>query len=361
MKRLVPSSVCAALLAASCGAEVDTFDRNAMLKDVGEDLIVPSYTALVDEAKVLESAAADFCSAPSVPALTTVLEAWAATKEAQERTEGWRFGPYRTGSIGARIDRWPTKPVDIERILDGDTALTPEFIASTGANKKGLPAIEYFITSDAGPEVVVSTFTGGAAGARRCSYLSSAATDVRVGSEAVLAAWTGGYLAEFSRAGEDSTQFASGQEAVDLLVNGMIGELEVIVKTQLGKPLGDASGGTPDRELLESWRTGRSADDVLANVESVRAAYIGAGDGSVGLSAFVTDRDPDLDARARRALDDAVAATKAMPAPLRDSVVQAPQGVRAASDAIDAAVRVLKVDVAARLGVLLTFNDADGD
>mgnify|MGYP001796663582 CR=1 FL=1 len=55
------------------------------------------------------------------------------------------------------------------------------------------------------------------------------------------------------------------------------------------------------------------------------------------------------------------AKVEAMPAPIARAVTESPEELEATYDEVKALVRLMKTELTASLGVILTFNDNDGD
>jgi predicted lipoprotein len=153
------------------------------------------------------------------------------------------------------------------------------------------------------------------------------------------------------------------QSGLDTLLNQAVFLSEVVADTKLGKPLGSATGGEIDPAAQESERSGASITDALGNLRGVRNVYFGSRDGSAApsLSSLVRSRSPSADVHAREALAAAEASLLAIPEPLSEALVAAPETVNAAFEAVKTLKRVLATEVLGTLGASLKFNDNDGD
>lgn len=326
-----------------------------MLTSVAEQLALPAHEVLATRAQTLEMAAEAACAdgVMSEAELGEVRAAWWGARQALEALPAFSVGPWRTAGLGALLDRWPTDDVEIERLVSGDAALDDALLATLGANKRGLPAVEYVLWGSADVS------------GRRCALAALLTRDVSASADALLAGWSGegGFARQLGQAGRVEGMYANAQEALGELANVAVAALEMIVGTQLGKPLGLTTGGAGRPELAECFRSRRSLEVVRLNLESAWRLYAGA-EGGVGLGDMVRSRNSGADGRMRAAFEAAFVALDALegsPGGLEQAVVSDRARVEAAREAIREVLRLWKTEVIGALGVTLTFNDNDGD
>ena len=114
-------------------------------------------------------------------------------------------------------------------------------------------------------------------------------------------------------------------------------------------------------------QTGRMLRDFLANLsENLQGLYAvytgsaGTADG-FGFDDLLAALGSPLAARITQQIQTTIAAVQAIPPPLRRAVVQHPEAVTAAYDAVKELLILLKVDMTNVLGVTVDFGDIDGD
>lgn len=371
-----------------------------VLGDLTRNVVVPTFRQLEADAAALESSSATFCQAPSPAMLAEMRQAWRDTRAAWMQSHALRFGPIEDLRLRGVIDWWPVNPDRMEAWLATDDPVTPEKIASLGSTLRGLGAVEALIFPDgqADAAVLASLGAGGdARGGRRCAYLADLAQGVHGGARTALCGWVGpgedgagddgacrgvttgkpgapamAYAAVLSGAGDGNAVYPSAQAALGDVVNFAAVTLETLADTDLGKPLGHKSGGTPQPDEVRAPLSDNAWADIRNGLLGVKHVYVGnagmaGGDGDgdalagLGLGALVHQRSPDTDARVRAALDAALAAVEAAPEPLEQMVVDDPAGVEAIYAAVKQVQRIFQTEVASLLGVTLTFNANDGD
>jgi predicted lipoprotein len=353
---------CALVLAlAGCSQPTATKEdtRRVLLKGLGEQVFLPRYVEFEERAADLETRAGELCDDPSEETLGGARDAWWASRAPWKRNETVAFGPYAPpDSFGAAIDFWPCRAASVDAVLAGADPIDPSLL---GAAAKGLPALEYLLYDPALDLVAES-----APGSRRCEYLAALGSGLSHDATAIREAWdpsAGDFLGELVEAGRDSKTYDSIEMALGEVVNRLVYDLEAARGEKLGGPLGSTAGGVPQPDLAESRFSGRSLEDVRDSLRGVEEVCFGADmEGAASLVRYLEGigRD-DLGPELREAFDASYAALDAIPDPLTTAVVDSPELVQAAADAIGVVQRVIQTDVINAMGLMLTFTDADGD
>lgn len=347
----------------SCSAPAD--DRGPVLRAVA-DLGVAASDDFAREAEALRGGVEALCAGPSVTTLEAAQGRWSAAYDAWAFTAALALGPEMEHEVA--VDFWPARTDTIEgQIAAAPAAVDDAYIDGLGASAKGLPALEYMLfgEGDAGgdPQAALAALGDPGAGAARCAYALALARDLEGRAAAIADAWSGEFADVLAQAGEGSPRFADRKAAIDAIVNQSIDALASAVKVELDKPLGNETGAPPDPTLLRSRFRGGMAGALEAELRGVWAVYHGADEAAAatGVSTLVVALDPDLDARVREQYGYTVDAVLALPAPPGPALTDQRDAFQAARDEIDALRRLLKLDVASRLGVTLSLSDNDGD
>ncbi len=149
---------------------------------------------------------------------------------------------------------------------------------------------------------------------------------------------TQGYAKLFSGAGPNNTHegLKSQQAAIEMIVSdGCIVIAEEVGEAKIGEPKALADDGRKDEAVLEveSWYSWNSIADFADNIVSIKNSYWGGRDlsaaSATGISTFVKSKNPALDTKITKAIDDTHKAIKeGMTDPFRDHLNDA--GVDAA-------------------------------
>lgn len=357
---VVPAALAAlaSTLCLSCGAPAPASDRRDVLRDLTANVILPTYRDLADRSGDLRRAADALCASPSDDGLRAARDAWAAAREPLQSAWLFHFGPAMDLAIQDYLDYWPARPDTIEASLASAATIDAAWIDTLGAPSRGFPAIEYLLFDPARDDAALVAYLGDAGeGARRCTYLAALAADVESQSARLRDAWEpdrGGYASSFADGGELAMQ-------VSVFYNAVFGATEAIKVRKIGTPQGREAMGVPQPDLAESRFSDRSVEDMLDAMRAVRSVFTGtrgARDG-LGLEDAIAELRPDAVPDVLARIDAAIAALETLPRPfdahLADAIVEP------VYQTVVAVVRVMSTDVAALLGVTVTFTDTDGD
>ncbi|MFV8752478.1 imelysin family protein [Nannocystaceae bacterium ST9] len=344
-------------LAIAC-PEAEHDHRPEVLTNVGLTVLADLDEARGDAA-ALRDALSGLCASPDQAGLDGAQQAWLELRAPWKRLLALPFGPIVDQGFDSAIDFWPARPTSIEGALASGASDQADLDA-LGVASKGMPAIEYFLWDPIGGDAAtLALFTAGE-GPQRCAHVELLAADVELRLSELDAAWRGaeGFADQLARAGESET-FPTRALAIDKLLNAMIAGLHDIDDPKLAKPLG-AALGEPQPDLVESRFSDRSLLDARDALAGFAQAYLGS-DEAPGLTLVVAGESASVDQRVRDALAAAEQALADVPEPLRTAIVDAPDRVAAAEQAVQALRMVLSAEVASLLGVTVSLSDNDGD
>ncbi|WP_428268346.1 imelysin family protein [Haliangium sp.] len=370
----------AAVLAAACASSESppqqqdaaaSPDPQAVLRDLGEIVIVPTLSEFHVSAQALTTATRALCEAPDADRLTAARDAWRAARSPWKRSEAFAFGPVVDLRIDSAVDFWPIRLSSVQAELALDTPVPEDYVATLGDTLKGMPVMEYILfdtTDGGGDEALLARLTqaDSTEGSRTCDYLVALAVDVELRAKYLYEAWdagSGDFVGELARAGEDSTVYPERAMAISAVVNAFVQLVQQVEGDKLAAPLGLRDGGVPQPQAAETWRSDNSRQDILDNLAGVRSMYTTTYGGSSGASfqGAVAAIDPALNASILAQFDAAEAAVGAITVPLDQAVADTPNDVDTAFQASKELLRLMAVDMVNTLGVTLSFSDNDGD
>ncbi|NVB79974.1 MAG: hypothetical protein HOV81_16380 [Kofleriaceae bacterium] len=345
----------------SCVVPLGDGQRRIVAGELAREIIVPTYDEVVARANDLATAAHAFAAAPDATTLEDMRAAWRAARVPWKQTDAFRFGPIAIQSLGTAIDQIPVDPARIEAELAGAQPIDLAYVETLGANKKGFHTIEYFVFG-ADDAAVLASLTSDVLAPRRIDYVVACADSLAATAVKLRDAWID-YAALLADPGADNTEFATIKASIDALVNESVFQVEVVADARIGKPMGTATGGTPQPDLQESPVAGTSIDDMTQTLTGIRNIYLGSRDGTPGkgVGKLVAAANPATDRDVRTAMDAAFAAIAAIPPPYAQALRDQRPEVMTAYTAVQDLQRVLATEVIATLGATLKFNDNDGD
>jgi predicted lipoprotein len=365
-------SICALTALPGCfdsgaGGKSADFDREGLLVNVADRLIVPAYARLADGTAALHAAVEALVDAPDSGKVEDARNALKAAWLAWQGASAYELGPAADHILRQRFNTFPTNAAKVEaRVKEGTWNL--ESVANFEA--KGFPALDWLLNGRAGATdsllaLLGDTATGGARG----RYLLDVAKEIADRAAAVHAAWTEGekpYRDEFVSRRRQGTDIGS---SLGELVNQFNYDYEILKNPRIGIPLGKKTLGQPLPGKVEGYYGGYSLELARAQVRALEDLFLGRD----SLGADGQGFDDYLDALGTRYRDGELAqlikdrfaavraALEAVPDPLSRAIVEEKDEVEKAYDEIQRMVVFIKTEMPSAMSISITYQDGDGD
>ncbi|MDE0771782.1 MAG: imelysin family protein [Salibacteraceae bacterium] len=337
-----------------------------LLKSWSGSIIVPNYEKYNTDAADLKSAASAFQSDVSVSNLEILRAKWKVAYLSWQTVSMYEFGPAANITLRGQTNIYPLDTAELNGLVRaGSTNIT-------GANRldvKGFPAIDYLINSGS-IESVLSTFTDASSGSNRLGYLLEVVSQIADNASGVSTKWSSAgsnYVSQFNSA--IGTDVGS---SLGLTINALNEHIERFLRDgKLGIPNGNRNfSGTALPNHVEAFYNGESSNELaLQNVIAIQSLYLGQpvdGTDGIGLDDYLVSLNATYNSGS---LNDAIKnqflmcieTIEALPKPLKDNLVSNKAKVDDAVKALQKLVVLLKVDVPSATGILITYQDNDGD
>lgn len=337
-----------ALLCASQPAAAQPVDPQAAAVRAAERVLVPGYAALAAATGAQASAWEAACGASAPRDLAPLDAAFHEAADAWARVETVRYGPIAEEFRFERMAFWPERRNAAARALaqleaaDDAGLLAPARFVETSVAGQGFTALERVLFE----EDSRAALAGGSERADRLCLIGGAITGAlaRVSAE-VAAAWREETLPTLR---DDP---AAARRAATRLVTDLLTGLQAIADLKLGLPLGETLEDAR-ASRAELWRAGRSARQIVLNLEGLEAL----------VRALVGD-DEGLAAGALRALAQAERLVRTGPSEIGEAAADPRRRSRVllARDAVATARTAVAGEIPPALGVTTGFNALDGD
>ena len=340
------------------------FDRSAMLAHLAYDVMLPTYLNFETAAVALQDATAQLCEAPALARLEAAQARWRQAALHWKRSEAFQLN--LTQLYAKSIGFWPTRERRLRQALMSDEPITPAYIENMGVAAQGLSAMEYLLfDAEAGQTAVLQAMQEGPMAKRWCPYLVAMSAHLVEKAHAVARLWRPkgtDFSGTVAHAGQGGTIYPTSHRAISDIVNQLVSAVETVLNSKIGKPL-RGNGRQPWPNAVEAGRSGSSKALLIATLEGALAVYSGEVESQSGLGFedFLTSLSSDLGARITEQFHAALTAARAIPEPLRVAIVEQPQAVQAAYQAVQQLLILLKVDMTNVLSVTVDFSDNDGD
>ena len=273
-----------------------------------------------------------------------------------KQCELYNFGPVREKFLHNRIHKWP---IDTNKVIDhieGESLIDDELIINTGSNGVGLAAMEFLLFEPGKtlPEINNELTLN----SRKIEYLTALSGHLGVLSQELVNDWTD-YESEFTVSlGSD---IHGGQT---IMLNAMINHLELVVHSKVGNPAGK-SGGIPDEEEAEAFRSQRSLSMISKNIKSIERLYTGNFKSVGHLTGFEEFLfAAGQDELAKTILSKILECQNLIDNfsdPLSEAIFTDPITVDQLFTSLVDLLVLIKVDMTNVLGSTITFTDNDGD
>lgn len=344
------------------GNEKVNFDREAMLINMADGLIIPAYADFQAQVALMHEAILAFTGAPDLTSLQEAKTRMASAWETWQYVAFFAFGPAMEANLRNNVNIFPTDSAKIEQNIPG----TYDLNAASNADAKGFPALDYLLYGVAETEQsVVDYYADSQAGSSRGKYLTDISAQIDALAIQVLEGWQD-YRATFVNSLGTEVGSSTG-----LLVNELNYQYDLGIKNgKIGIPAGKKSLGTTFPTKVEAYYSGASLELALAGLYAFKAIFTGTTyegqQNNAGLDDYLDALDAQyngqpLSTAIVNQLNLGIEATQNIPEPLSEAVNTQQEAVDKAYLEIQRLVALIKVDMTSALGVLITFQDNDGD
>ncbi len=322
-------------------------DQTAFLENTG-DIIRSNYSSFNQATNELKAKVDALVNDANQ---TTVDDAQAALKTAYlewQKVSMYDFGPGETYALRSGLNIFKTDEAQIEmNINTGNFNL--DQISMKDA--KGFPALDYLLNGKSDVDV----YSDLKAKSNRRNYLQAVANDIQTKVNSANTAWDS-YLNEYkSRKGGDHGS------SIGLLINNLNLHYEKFFRdNKIGVPLGVRSSGIARPDFVESPYGNYSVELAIANFNAMRELYNGGN--SYGLDNYLSDLEGgDLNASIQNQMTSIEQLLSGLTDPLADQITSDQAKVQNVYNEIQKLIVLWKVDLPSKMGVLITYQDNDGD
>lgn len=338
----------------------DGFNRQLILVNMADSLILPSYNDFQTKADVMVSDIRVFTENPTLGGLTQARAAWLNAYISWQKIALWNFGPAMDLNFISSANTYPADALKLDQISDGATYdLSSPFQKAI----QGFPAIEYLLYgNNKTDQEIVSSFSSSS----KSGVINALAKKISDLNKSVLTSWNSTYRQTFI----NSSGVDRGSSLGELFNNTYLPYLEMHNReAKFGIPGGQRTG-TPLPGNVEGFYSKiYSKSLALAAFNAYKSAWYGTGyltgkNGSsinnylifmdrkngTSIAATLTSQFQATEARINALEPDFHAIAQTNPAKLREVWL-----------AYQQMVVTIKTDVASVLSVTISYTDTDGD
>lgn len=338
---------------------VESFDKQGLLQNYADNLILPQYAEFSNALDSLIESYNTFKNTGNSANFIKVKQQFQVAYLKYQYISIFEFGPAEQELVRNNFNVFPTDSVQIKSNINSGTY---DLQSASNLDAKGFPALDYlFYDLNKTEAQVISSFN---ASTNKKQYVSDLLTEMRNKTSIIINTWNTSYKNQFTNS--LSTDIGS---SIGYLVNQLNYELDYLKNSKIGIPLGKKSLDIAIPEKCELFYSKQSVANALATLKSIENAYLGRGNNGIDGKGFDDYLDHLNASYGSTTLNSAIKSqfsitqTKlsAIAGSIDSEVIANPNSVNAAYNELVKLLVLLKTDLPSNLGVVITYQDGDGD
>ncbi len=375
MIRRIIYSLLALTLIASCtasddsgsGGETDGFDRQAILANLADNIILPALVNFQSEMADLDVAKATFVSSVNEDNLDNLSDAWLEAYKAWQYIEMFNIGEAETqgGNDKGFVTFFNIYPVTVSDIQNGASSGSYDLDNANYHDAQGFPALDFLIHGVAETDdTAIAKFTTNTNANGYVDYLNAVQSQMNLKFSAIINDWDNGYRDTFVN---NTSSSVTG--SFSKIVNDYVNYYERGLRAnKIGIPAGNFSNEPLPTNVEAFYRKDVSRELALLGLEAARKVFNGqslVGGSSASGESFASYLDfldrTDLKEELNSRFLTANSKIEALDNNFSQQITSDNSKMTEAYDALQLAVVHLKVDMVSVFNVSVDFQDNDGD
>lgn len=341
------------------------YDRQLLLTNVGENIIIPAYSQLGTDLSNLVTSKEAFWTNSTESNLEAFRLDFIAAYTSFQYVTMYDFGP---ADVVNALNSMNIFPADTTKIESNISSETYDLNAGDQLATKGFPALDYLLygLGKTDSQIIDQFDTATAEGKSRRAYVNDVLNQINERQETVLAAWNSIYLSQFIAA--DGVDAGS---STSLLVNNLNMAFEDLKRHKLLDPSGIASlTGTKRPTEVEAYYSGESTTLLKVQILAIQELFnglsygdktnqdgfddylnvLGAQYNGGSLSTAICDQFNEVNNALETLID-----------PLSNQITTDSDPIIKVNAEMQKLIVLLKTDLPSALSILITYQDGDGD
>lgn len=341
------------LSSASCkkntGGEEVHFEKKQLMENIADAWIYPAYQYFSQQMDSLNGSWNAFLSSSNQTELATVQNAWKKTYLAFQQVKFIDFGPAMDNGF---VNALGTFPSDTSKIESNITIGSYNLETVENISAIGLPALDYLLFA---PNSLINFQNQ----TNRKVYVTDLLNKMINETNYVVSNWNNYRSTFVAGTGTSSTSPFS------LLTNAFVKDFELAKNAKIGIPFGKQSLGIQRLEYLETRYSGFGRELLIESLKTIKAIFMGSsynGTTGVGFDDYLIALEKQsLATTIETRLDNLVSTATVWNFDLEEMMVSSTQEVDDYYTYMQNTVVYLKTDMTSSFGILITYQDNDGD
>ena len=334
----------------------DTFDRGAMLTNIADNIIIPSFNDFNTKLSAMQTASVTFTTNPSIVTLNDFRTAWKTAYKSWQNVEMFDIGKAEELQYRFYMNIYPITVADIEgNISTGSYDLN----SPNNHDAQGFPALDYLLYGVANTDAdIVAKFTTDANATGYKTYVTDVVNQMTTLTTSVVNDWAT-YKTEFVNS---TTNTATS--SLNKLVNDYIFYYEKGLRAnKIGIPAGVFSANPLPEKVEAYYNQEFSKELTIEALDAVINLFAGGNSStSIGFEDYLISLDrQDLATSIKQQFNTAKTQINTLDNNFSQQVNLDNTLMTRSYDELQKAVVLLKVDMLQAFNVSVDYVDADGD
>jgi hypothetical protein len=332
----------------------EPFDKQGLVNNYADNVILPAYLTFEEALDSLTAAYNQYKGNLNISDFQNVKAKYHSAYMKYHAISPFEIGPAETVIIRMNFNVFPTDSVQIAANISSGSYLLD---AASNLDAKGFPALDYLFFGNNMQESSVHQLYVNDASRRQ--YVSDLLSDMSAKVNNVISQWNSGYHNTFVNS--LNTDVGS---SIGYLVNQINFELDYLKNAKIGIPLGKQTLGIALPEKCEAYYSAQSVLYAQETLKAIEKMYYG--DTGLGFDDYLDHLEAEhnggpLSVAITQQFIVAKNKLNAIANPLSLQVTANPSSVDAAYVELVKLLVLLKTDMPSALGVIITYQDGDGD
>ncbi len=342
---------------------IDDFDRKEMLENLSDNFIIPGYQNYLNEINDLENSVNVFEQSPNLTTLTQVGDQFYLAASAWQKISFLEFGPAENIQLRSQTNVYPVDTALINSNIDSANYSLASII---NIPAKGWQSIDYLLFHNGNSNNSLNYFNSNTA---RIQYLKDVIVDLKSNAEYVLTNWQNSYRLTFI---DNNATNASGS-AVSDMTNAIISHYEAFIrKGKIGLPVGVFNGFSqaPMPFHVEGLYLGSKLEYASTAMQYfkkfINGLHFNGNEDGLGLLDYANfvgavAESENLSTAVNSQIDRIILANGLCTDTWSEFVQLSPAVSEEIYITYQRLIPLLKIDLTSALGIIITFQDNDGD
>jgi len=331
-------------------SNADNFDKGVMLTNLADNMILPALNDFDTKIDQLEADYIAFAANRDAANLETLRNSWKQAYISWQAIKIFDFGPVRDYGFKGSTGTYPTDTAKIEANIQAGSY---NLGSVNNADAIGLPALDFLLYRDN----ALTYFVGNDP---YTTYGLNVVQKVRSELDLVVNGWSSFRTTFVSATGTETTS------AFSELVNEFNRDYELAKAAKVGIPIGTQSLGIPLPEYTEARYSGISFELLRASLIALSKTYHGnsfsSNSAGVGFDDYLESLGrEELSSIITNNFSGIIAKIDSFSGTLEENITTNPGDLDALYTLLQGQVVYLKTDMTSAFGVLITYQDNDGD